>query len=90
MKSLLVWCSVNIIDDQKRLQYVLTQQELNLMQGSWLELFKDVDMSINYHPTKANVVADASSRLSRGSNTHVEDEKRELSKNVHRFVRLGV
>jgi hypothetical protein len=26
---------------------------------SWLELIKDYDLGINYHPGKANVVADA-------------------------------
>jgi hypothetical protein len=28
----------------------------------WLELIKDYDLSIHYHPRKANVVADALSR----------------------------
>ena len=28
----------------------------------WLELFKDYDCIIDYHPRKANVVADALSR----------------------------
>ncbi|KAH0669048.1 hypothetical protein KY289_023541 [Solanum tuberosum] len=39
--------------------------------------------------SKANVVADALSRLSMGSTTHVEEEKRELAKYVHRLARLG-
>ena len=47
-------------------------------------------MSILYHPGKANVVDDALSRLSMGSTTHVEEEKRELAKDVHRLARLGV
>jgi hypothetical protein len=30
-----------------------------LRQCRWLELIKDYDLRINYHPVKANVVADA-------------------------------
>jgi hypothetical protein len=34
--------------------------ELTTMrQRRWLELIKDYDLGINYHPEKANVVADA-------------------------------
>ena len=38
--------------------------ELNLRQRRWLELIKDYDMKLHYHPGKANVVADALSRKS--------------------------
>ena len=38
------------------------QTELNLRQRRWLELFKDYDCKIDYHPRKANVVVDALSR----------------------------
>ena len=41
---------------------MLTQKDLNLMQCRWLELFKDYDYLIDYHPRKENVVADALSR----------------------------
>ena len=46
----------------KNLKCLLTQKELNLRQWRWLELFKDYDCIIDYHPKKANVVADALSR----------------------------
>ena len=42
--------------------YLFTQPDLNLRQRRWLELIKDYDMGIHYHPGKANVVADALSR----------------------------
>ena len=38
---------------------MLTQKDLNLRQHRWLELFKYYDCIIDYHPGKANVVADA-------------------------------
>jgi hypothetical protein len=48
-----------ILTDHKILKYIFTQKELNLRQRRWLELIKDYDLDIQYHPGKANVVADA-------------------------------
>ena len=45
--------------DHKSLKYIFTQKELNLRERRWLELIKDYDMKLHYHPGKANVVADA-------------------------------
>ncbi|KAH0775084.1 hypothetical protein KY290_012221 [Solanum tuberosum] len=81
---------VDVFTDHKILQYVFTQKELNLRQRRWLELLKDYDMSVLYHPEKANVVADAFSHVSMGSVSHVEEEKRELARDVHRLAQLGV
>nr|GFA25076.1 hypothetical protein [Tanacetum cinerariifolium] len=39
-------------------------RELNMRQRRWLELLKDYDTNIQYHPGKANVVADALSQKS--------------------------
>jgi hypothetical protein len=44
------------------LKYIFTQKDLNLRQRRWLELIKDYDLEIHYHPSKANLVADALSR----------------------------
>nr|ADC55379.1 gag-pol polyprotein [Oryza brachyantha] len=51
-----------VYTDHKSLKYIFTQPDLNLRQRRWLELIKDYDLSIHYHPGKANVVADALSR----------------------------
>ncbi|GJV16122.1 hypothetical protein Tco_1361445 [Tanacetum coccineum] len=41
------------------------KKELNMRQRRWLELFSDYECEIKYHPSKANVVADALSRKER-------------------------
>ena len=73
---------VDVYTDHKSLQYVFTQKELNIQQQRWLELLKDYDMSVLYHPGKANMVADALCRLSKGSVSHMEESKRNLVKDV--------
>jgi hypothetical protein len=52
----------NIFTDHKSLKYIFTQADLNMWQRRWLELIKDYDLEVHYHPGKANVVADALSR----------------------------
>ena len=61
-----------IFIDHKSLKYLFTQKELNLRQMRWMELLKDYDCTIDYHPGKANVVADALSRKSTGSLAYMQ------------------
>ncbi|GKE21961.1 putative reverse transcriptase domain-containing protein [Tanacetum coccineum] len=56
-------CSV--FTDNKSLQHILDQKELNMRQCRWLELLSDYNCDIRYHLGKENVVADALSRKER-------------------------
>jgi hypothetical protein len=64
--------------DHKSLKYIFTQSNLNLRQRKWLELIKDYDLGINYHPGKANVVAGALSCRSHVSQQVVDSMPFEL------------
>jgi hypothetical protein len=64
--------------DHKNLKYIFTQSNLNLRQRRWLELIKDYDLGINYHPEKTNVAVDALSQRSRVSQLVVDSMPFEL------------
>jgi hypothetical protein len=64
--------------DHKSLKNIFTQSNLNIRQRRWLKLIKDYDLVINYHPGKANVVADALSRRSHVSQLVVDSMPFEL------------
>jgi hypothetical protein len=58
--------------NHKSLKYMFTQIDLNLRQKRWLELIQDYDLGINYHPAKANVVANTLSHKSHVSQLVVD------------------
>jgi hypothetical protein len=66
--ALRTWCHyllgnvVHILIGHKSLKYIFTQADLNKSQRRWLELIKDYDLEVHYHPGKVNVVADSLSR----------------------------
>ncbi|WMV32742.1 hypothetical protein MTR67_026127 [Solanum verrucosum] len=49
----------HVFTNHESLKYLGTHKEINLRQCRLLELIKDYDHIIDYHPGKANVVADA-------------------------------
>ena len=51
-----------IYTDHKSLKYLMDQPNLNMRQRRWLDVVKDYECDILYHPDTANVVADALSR----------------------------
>jgi hypothetical protein len=53
---------VHTYADHKSLKYIFTQPDLNMRQRRWLELIKDYELEVDYHPGKVNVIADALSR----------------------------
>nr|AAM93447.1 putative polyprotein [Oryza sativa Japonica Group]ABB46993.1 retrotransposon protein, putative, Ty3-gypsy subclass [Oryza sativa Japonica Group] len=71
-----------IYTDHKSLKYIFTQSDLNLRQRRWLELIKDYDVGIHYHPGKANVVADALSRKSHCNTLNVRGIPPELNQQM--------
>ncbi|KAK1618631.1 hypothetical protein QYE76_024148 [Lolium multiflorum] len=70
-----------IYSDHKSLKYIFTQKELNMRQRRWIELIKDYDMEIHYHPGKANVVADALSRLPKRTPDEAEELLAKIGRN---------
>ncbi|PHT58894.1 hypothetical protein CQW23_01257 [Capsicum baccatum] len=63
---------------------------MNLRQRRWLKLLKDYDLSLHYHPGKANVVDDALSRLYIGSLYYVDEGKRSMVKGIHQLANFRV
>jgi hypothetical protein len=76
-----------VCSDHKTLKYIFTQPDLNLRQRRWLELIKVYDLGINYHPGKANVVADA---LSRRSHLNMLVTRELLSEFCKEFEKLNL
>ncbi|XP_071688266.1 uncharacterized protein [Rutidosis leptorrhynchoides] len=61
-----------IYTDHKNLKYLFEQRDLNNGQQRWMDLLKDYDCKILYHPGTGNVVAYALSRKSRRPGIQIE------------------
>ena len=68
--------------DHKNLKYIFTQQDLNMRQRRWMEFLEDYDFTLHYHPGKANVVANALGRKSRGALASIASREWQMLKTV--------
>ncbi|GKD26953.1 putative reverse transcriptase domain-containing protein [Tanacetum coccineum] len=66
---------------------VLMQRDLETLSCLWIELFSDYDCEIRYHPSKANVVVDALSRILTAQK-EVVDESAGLQKGLDEMIEL--
>ena len=79
-----------IFTNYKSLKYITSQKELNLRQRRWIELLKDYDYTIQYHPGKVNIVVDALSRKSLGSLSHLIVKRWQPVRDFQRCLLDGV
>jgi hypothetical protein len=63
---------VHIYIDHKNLKYLFTWSDLNKRQRRWLELIKDYELEIHYHPKKENVITNALSGKHHSDNIMVQ------------------
>ena len=56
-----------------------------MRQRKWMEFLEDYDFTLHYHPGKANVVADALSRKSRGALASIASREWQMLKTVGQF-----
>jgi hypothetical protein len=84
-RQFLYGAKCELYTDHKSLKYFFTQKELNMRQKRWLELIKDYDLTINYTPGKANVVADALSQKSTETQLMDRELLEDLLKDLERL-----
>ena len=89
--TLKIWChylygeQFEVSSDHKSLKYIFTQSDLNMRQHIWMEFLEDYDFTLQYHPGKANVVADALSRKSRGALASIASQEWRMLETMGQF-----
>jgi hypothetical protein len=78
-----------VYTNHKSLKYIFTQKDLHLRQHRWLELIKDYDLEIHYHPGKTNLVANALRRKEHVHATIVTQLPDELAEDFEK-LNLGI
>ena len=56
-----------------------------MRQCRWMEFLEDYDFTLHYHPSKANVVVDALSRMSRGVLASIASREWRMIETVGQF-----
>ncbi|XP_070012215.1 uncharacterized protein [Nicotiana sylvestris] len=79
-----------VFTHHKSIQYIFKKKQLNLRQRRWLELLKDYDINILYHPGKANVVEDALSTKSMGVLAQLAIQRRTLGREIQKLANDGI
>ena len=74
-----------VYSDHKSLKYIFTQRDLNMRQRRWMEFLEDYDFILHYHLGKANVVADALSRKSRGALVSIASQEWRMLETMGQF-----
>ena len=67
------------------LKYIFTQRDLTMRQRKWMEYLEDYDFTLYYHPSKANVVADALSQKSREVLVSVTSQEWQMLETMGQF-----
>ncbi|XP_070046306.1 uncharacterized protein [Nicotiana tomentosiformis] len=84
--------SCEVYTDHWSLQYLFKQKDLNLRQRRWLDLVKDYNITILYHPGKANALS--RKVVSMGSLTYISVREMPLAKDIqalaNQFMRLDI
>ena len=74
-----------VFSDHKSLKYIFTQRDLNMRQRRWMEYLENYDFTLHYHLGKANVVADALNRKSRGVLASIASREWQMLEAVGQF-----
>ncbi|GKA38097.1 putative reverse transcriptase domain-containing protein [Tanacetum coccineum] len=78
----------NMRKNHKSLKYFFDQCDLNMRQRRWLDLVKDYDCEILYHPSKANIVVDALSRKTRHDSLLVKSLQMVIAPDFYEHIKI--
>ena len=74
-----------VYSDHKSLKYIFTQWDLNMRKCRWMKFLEGYDFTLHYHPSKANMVADALSQKSQGALASIASQEWQMLETVGQF-----